>query len=71
MKIKRLEGGESSALGRWMWHAWGWGRSVGMEVDHKPFELGQGGQASDKVIWCKISVIWNVGKLELDEVVGG
>jgi hypothetical protein len=42
-----------------------------MEVDHKPFELGQGGQASDKVIWCKISVIWNVGKLELDKVVGG
>ena len=42
-----------------------------MEVDCKPFKLDQGGQASDKVTWRKISVIRDVGKVKFDEVVGG
>jgi hypothetical protein len=42
-----------------------------MEADRKPFELGQGGQASDKVIWRKINVIRYVGKAKLDEGFGG
>jgi hypothetical protein len=41
-----------------------------MEADRKPFEMDQGGQASDKVIWRNIKGIRDVVKMELDEVVG-
>ena len=41
-----------------------------MEVDRKSFELEQGGQASDKLIWRKISVIRDVAKVKLDEIFG-
>jgi hypothetical protein len=42
-----------------------------MEVDRKPFEQNQGGQASDKVIWRKIYIVRDFGKVKIDEVVGG
>ena len=41
-----------------------------MEANCKPFELDQGRQASDKIIWRNIKGIWDVVKMELDEVAG-
>jgi hypothetical protein len=71
VKIKRLERGESGGLRRLTCRNEGWGRSRGMEIDRKRFELNQGRQASDKVIWRKICGMWDLGKVELDEIIGG
>jgi hypothetical protein len=57
VKIEKCEGGESGALRRSTWHPRGRGRSGGMEADRKPFELYQ-------------SIIRDVRKVKLDEVVG-
>jgi len=52
VKRKSDEGVESRTLGRRQTcHTWVWARSRGMETDKKDFEMDQGGQAGDKVLW--------------------
>ena len=42
----------------------------GMETDSKPFELDQGGQRSDEVIWRKMDIIRDFQKVKPDKVFG-